>query len=229
MLEAILSDPYLTLLYKSSYEELNEICGGASPVVEIGAGACFSRMTSPDWLRLDVIHDPNLDLRADSLRLPFRSQSIGAIVLRDTWHHISDLEVFLSECRRVLKPAGKIVASDPYWGFLARFVYRHLHQEDFNDCVESWAFAAESPWSSNQALAYLTLRRDRHVLNQRWPQFSIIEHGPRVGPSFLLSGGVSRRTRVPGRLLRILFERELKAGKWLDHLRFFFVFELRKE
>lgn len=229
MLQVILSDPYLSCLYRSSYEELDDICGSASPVVEIGAGSCFSWTTSPDWLRLDILHDPRLDLRADSLQLPFLSESVGAIVLRDTWHHIPDLPAFLSECTRVLKPAGKIVVSDPYWGFLARFVYRHLHQEDFDEHVENWRFAAESPWCSNQALAYIALRRDRAVLSQRWPHFSVVEHGPRVGPSFLLSGGVSRRTRVPGRVLRMLLKFELQAGKWLNPLRFFFVFELRKE
>ena len=73
------------------------------------------------------------------------------------------------------------------------------------------------------------LKRDRDSFDQKWgSRFSVIEPEALVGPSFLISGGVSRRTFVSGRLLASLLRWEEKRGRWFDHLRFFHVFGLVK-
>jgi SAM-dependent methyltransferase len=224
----ILTDDYLNHMYRVSYEELRHLCGSLSPVVEVGSGSCVSRFVAPSWVRSDVIFASSLSIQAGATSLPFASESVGAIVMRDTWHHISDLTQFLDECDRVLQPGGKVIISDPYWGLLARLVYKYLHHEEYDDHVAGWSFTATSPWSSNQALAYIVLRRDRSLFSEKWPRLAIVEHGARVGPSFLLSGGVSRRTSIPGLLLRNLFILESRLGTWFNPFRFFFVFEIQK-
>jgi len=76
----------------------------------------------------------------------------------------------------------------------------------------------------------LMLKRDRRTFDQRWGnRFSLIEPKALVGPSFLLSGGVSRRTFVSGRWLAALLRWEERRGVWFNHFRFFHVFGLVKQ
>ncbi|MFM7308719.1 MAG: hypothetical protein ACKO2Q_12210 [Actinomycetota bacterium] len=80
-----------------------------------------------------------------------------------------------------------------------------------------------------QALSYLMLIRDRAEFDTTWQsKFTLIEPQAMVGPSFLLSGGVSRRTPINGKLLAALLRWEERRGAWFDHLRFFHVFGLVK-
>jgi hypothetical protein len=118
---------------------------------------------------------------------------------------------------------------DQYWGLLARFVYHFLHQERWDEHADTWTFASSDPWHSNQALSYLMLRRDRAEFDRQIAdRFEIIEHAALIGPSFLISGGVSRRTFVSGRLLRRMLAWEERRGRWFDSWRFFHVFTLVK-
>lgn len=49
---------------------------------------------------------------ADCERLPFADSSFDTITCFQAYHHVNH-ETFLAECRRVLKPGGRIVISDP--------------------------------------------------------------------------------------------------------------------
>jgi SAM-dependent methyltransferase len=227
--DVVLADQYLRSLYATAYEALAAIVRSAPPgqVVEVGAGTGVARGLGHRWWRADVSEDASLDVVADARNLPFASRSLSALVLKDTLHHIADVDAFLDEAGRVLRPGGVVAVFDPYWGPLARAVYRHLHQEPYDDRSETWSFEASSPWSSNQALSYLMLVRDRTRLATRWPNLTVEPGVPLVGPSFLLSGGVSRRTLVSGRLLAGMLRWEQRRGPWFDVCRFFHVFALR--
>jgi SAM-dependent methyltransferase len=223
---------YLSALYRLAYTTLRDVVGEAHPdrVVEVGAGLGFSELSGQHWIRSDVTGAAPLSIFNYAEALPYKDSSLEAIILKDTWHHIPDIEGFLSEAHRVLRPQGVIAVFDPYWSILGRFVYRFLHQERWDGKTASWSFRSMSLWDSNQALTYLMLRRDRIEFDQRWGgQFSVIEPRPLVGPSFLISGGVSRRTFVSGRWLAALLRWEERRGSWLDHLRFFHVFGLVKK
>ena len=228
--EFILADRYLSELYATAYRALADLVATApvGPVVEVGAGTGVARALGHRWWGADVVPDDSLDLLADARALPFATASLSALVLKDTLHHVPDVDDFLDEAARVLRPGGLVAVVDPYWGPLARTVYRHLHHEPYDDRCAAWSFAATSPWSSNQALTFLMLVRDRARLSTRWPQFSVEWVGPLVGPSFLLSGGVSRRTPVSGRFLAGMLRWEQRRGRWFDAARFFHVFALRR-
>jgi SAM-dependent methyltransferase len=136
--------------------------------------------------------------------------------------------MFLKEVHRVLRVNGRLVVFDPYWGLLARFVYRFLHQEKFDANAKTWSFTSTSPWDSNQALTYLLLRRDRIKFEKEFSFFKIEEHEKLIGPSFLLSGGVSRRTIISGKFLSSLLKWEMRQSNGLNGLRFFHIFSLTK-
>ena len=226
----LLADRYLAALYATAYGALADLVATApaGPVVEVGAGTGVARALGHRWWGADVVANDALDLLADARALPFATASLSALVLKDALHHVGDVDDFLDEAARVLRPGGVVAVFDPYWGSLARTVYRHLHHEPYDDRCATWSFAAASPWSSNQALTYLMLVRDRARLSARWPQLAVEWGGPVVGPSFLFSGGVSRRTPVSGRLLAGLLRWEQRRGRWFDAGRFFHVFALRR-
>ena len=228
----ISDDAYLSAMYQLAYGRLADVVGdrvSTGRVLEIGSGLALARLSGHDWWHSDVVSSDGLTLQNVAERLPFQDDSLDALVLKDTWHHIPDIEGFLSEAHRVLRVGGVIAVFDPYWGVLARFVYRFLHQERWDTRAKGWSFDSEDPWDSNQALTYVMLRRDQHVFTARWGnRFALTEYRRHVGPSFLLSGGVSRRTAISGRLLRRMLQWEERRSTWFDHLRFFHVFGLVK-
>ena len=229
---ASLSDPFIKSLYATAYGELRKTIGESSleRVVEVGSGRGIADELGHRWIQSDILKSSSLSVLCTAQLLPYKSGSLDALVLKDTWHHIPEIEHFLQEAHRVLRPGGVIAVFDPYWGTLARFVYRFLHQERWDAKTSTWSFASSDPWDSNQALSYLMLERDRTVFDQRWgSRFSVIEPRAMIGPSFLISGGVSRRTFVSGRLLASLLRWEERRGRWFNHLRFFHVFGLVKK
>lgn len=230
--DIVQQDVYLLDLYRLAYSRLAQITTGATQdrSIEIGSGSGIAALTGRRWIMTDLAGKYPLHIRNNAEALPWRSESIDALILKDTWHHIPEIEDFLEEAHRVLRPGGVIAVFDPYWGTLARFVYRFLHQERWDAKTSTWSFASSDPWDSNQALSYLMLKRDRVLFNERWgSRFSVIEPRAMIGPSFLISGGVSRRTFVSGRLLASLLQWEEKRGRWFDHLRFSHVFGLVKK
>jgi SAM-dependent methyltransferase len=229
MKNSVLGDVYLHALYETAFNSIiNYLPEDKATLIEIGAGDGLSKQFLPKTFLTDITFQKNLTAICTAHELPFRSGSADALVLKDSLHHLPDVELFLNEAHRVLRVGGRVVIFDPYWGPLAKFVYRFLHQEEFNPRAISWNFQSNSPWDSNQALSYLLLRRDRDRFEQLFPFFDIYEHEVLIGPSFLLSGGVSRRTVVSGRFLRVLLRLEMHQSKWFDSLCFFHVFSLTK-
>lgn len=226
----IRSDAYLSFHYRSCYQALESVTASAitAPAVELGAGSGISADVWPDLVRSDLDASPTNGLATDALSLPFRDESIGALVLKDALHHIPDPERFFSEARRVLQPGGVVSVLDPYWGPLARIIYRWLHPEPFDDRAASWAFDSSSPNDSNQAILWLVLRRDRARFERLFPEFEVVEHGAVIGPSFLLSGGLHGRSPIPSSLLVRLGRFEVRQGRWLDPFRFGYLVTFRK-
>ncbi|MSO80003.1 MAG: methyltransferase domain-containing protein, partial [Acidimicrobiia bacterium] len=174
-LEIIRGDPYLSSAYRAAYDGMLEAetahLSGAGARIEIGSAGGFLGDVDPAIVATDVRVGPDVDLLATSERLPFRSGSVRTIFAKDCLHHIPDIEALFEETRRVCVPGGGLVCYEPYWSPLARVVYRHLHPEDFDPKVESWAFESNDPLTAaNQALPYIVLRRDRERFDSLFPE-----------------------------------------------------------
>lgn len=64
-------------------------------------------------------------LRADALRLPFRSGSFDVVAFSSVLHHVPDRRTALGEAFRVLRPGGWAFAFDPNLLHPAMLLFRH--------------------------------------------------------------------------------------------------------
>lgn len=227
---AILSDDYLSSAYQEIYSKLGSFIqtSGNGLVVEIGSGTGIGKTWIPEMICTDIIGSDQIDQIVDAALLPFNDGEVDAFVLKDAIHHLPNIPRFIDEAQRCLKVGGTILISDPYWGPLAAFIYKFLHPEPFQKNQKNWEFSSKDPWDSNQALLWIMLRRDRKLLQSRWPNLKIVELGPLQGPSYLFSGGVFGRTFFPSRMLLKMQKFEQKAGRWFNPLRLEFAVKLEK-
>lgn len=227
--DVLRSDPYIHELYRYIFERLRTYLPTEGRTLEIGSGTGISRQYLGGSVLTDIVHHDSLDVNCTAENLPFADGCFDAIVLKDALHHIPEVRKFLNESSRVLRPGGSVIIFEPYWGLLARYVYRFLHQEPYDAKAKSWEFESSDPWDSNQAISFILLRRDRAKFETEFPQFRIEEQEVLIGPSFLLSGGVSRRTPISGRLLKTLLAWEKRRSQWFNHFLFFHIFTLTKD
>src|SRR6185295_5844134 len=83
------------------------------------------------------------DVVADALRLPFRDETIDAVVGLDVLHHLARPRWLFTEAARVLRPGGRLALVEPWVTPLSFPVYRFFHQEDCAEPPDRWdPFAA---------------------------------------------------------------------------------------
>jgi SAM-dependent methyltransferase len=101
--------------------------GQGGTVLEIGCGsgmglpylAAHARMVvggdyTMDLLREARKHLPDTDLvRMDAQHLPFRDRSFDAVLMLEMIYYVADQDAAFAECRRVLKPGGKLMVCLP--------------------------------------------------------------------------------------------------------------------
>ena len=185
-------------------------------VLELGSGAGFLQEYLPTVITSEVFQTPGVSLVADACDLPLSSGSLDAIVMTDVFHHIPNVSRFLSEATRCVRPGGKIVMIEPWRTPWSEWVYTHLHSEPFAP-RGSWEIPTTGPLSgANGALPWIVFERDRAIFEAQHPQWKIINIEPLMPLSYLLSGGVSMRSLLPGwmyRPIRVL-ERALNQKRW---------------
>jgi SAM-dependent methyltransferase len=101
-------------------------------------------------------------LQFDAQKLPCADNSKDVIILFEAIYYLAAPESFVDECRRVLRPGGKVLvatANKDLWDFLAsQFSHRYFGACDLEDLFETRGFAA-------QIFGYQ--RADRVPLRQR--------------------------------------------------------------
>jgi SAM-dependent methyltransferase len=96
-----------------------------------------------DWCRSEIFQGlfsgidrdwchfrPNLDIVCGANPLPFRSGSLGGVVMLDVLHHLPEPLEFLNEASRVLRPGGRLVMIEPCITCPSYLLYRYFHDED---------------------------------------------------------------------------------------------------
>jgi len=205
-----------------------ELLKGGGLAIEIGGAGYPIKSDKFIVFTSDVRPDPHLAIQAGAENLPFTDSSIDALLLKDSLHHVPDPIGFFREALRVLRPGGVVTCVEPYWGPFAQVLYRCFHPEPFDNTRDSWGFHATEPSDSNQAFLQILLRRDREIFLETFKHLAIIEHGPLLGPSYALSGGLAHRSFIPESFLLRLFQFELSTEWWQKYFALAFLVSFQK-
>jgi SAM-dependent methyltransferase len=191
---------FLRKIYAEWYSIIAaELPARSGVVLEIGAGAGTLSRYVPEVLTSDVFPIPGLDLVLNSCRLPFAAGSLRAIAMTDVFHHISSPSLFLDEAARCVRPGGAILMIEPWDSIWSRWVYGNLHHEPYRRSAEKWEFPSTGPLSgANGALPWIVFERDRSRLAADHPQWRVASLKRLMPLAYLVSGGVTYRSLMPG-------------------------------
>lgn len=191
---------FLKKLYRQWYGLLLDSLGEAKyPILEIGSGAGFLREHLPDLITSDTIYLPWLTLVLDAQHLPVNDQSLDAIVMMNVLHHMRDVECFFFEATRCIRVGGRIAMIEPWRTPWSMLIYSNLHHEPFDPQMQGWRLDSADPMTTaNGALSWILFVRDRERFLTLFPKWDIEDIQPMTPFCYLLSGGMSLRSLMPG-------------------------------
>lgn len=145
---------------------------------------------------IDTSNHKKVDVCADSLRLPFRSESFDVVVSNQAIEHVREPQMFVSEASRVLKSGGIMILTAPQlWC---------LHEKP-HDYYRFTRYALELLCATNNL--------EVEVLEERYGAFATI--GQMIALMVYLPNSISRmRTHAA----RLIFGPAQVIGKLLDRL-----------
>ncbi len=191
---------FLNKVYREWYREIvRSLPDKGGPVLELGSGAGFLAEELPALITSDFQVLPGLDLAANAVELPFGDGRLRAIVMTNLLHHLSDPGRFLAEAARCIRGGGIVSMIEPWVSPWSRLVYGRLHHEPFDTGATEWTSEGGGPLShANGALPWIIFHRDREKFSGEFPLWKIERIRPMMPLSYLLSGGVSLRSLMPG-------------------------------
>lgn len=191
---------FLRQIYQEWYSTLaNDLPSRAGATVELGSGAGFLKQFIPNLTASDVFSCPGVDVVLSGLDMPIKSASLRAIVMVDVLHHLPQARDFFREAARCIKPGGVVAMIEPWVTPWSKLVYTRMHHEPFVPEAAQWEFPASGPLSgANGALPYILFSRDRDQFEREFPMWTIRTIEPMMPFRYLVSGGVSMRSLMPG-------------------------------
>jgi SAM-dependent methyltransferase len=191
---------FLNAVYREWYGAIAAaVPDGREPALELGSGAGFLGECVPHVVTSDVLPIPGIDVVLDAGRLPFGAGRLRAVVMTNVLHHLPDVGAFFREAARVVRVGGVIVMLEPWNTPWSRFVYRRLHHEPFEPDAAEWRVASGGPLSgANGALPWIVFERDRARFEREFPMWRVQSIRCTMPLRYLLSGGVSMRSLMPG-------------------------------
>jgi SAM-dependent methyltransferase len=197
--QIVKNKPFLRKLYTDFYKELEKAIGrtDGKMLVELGSGGGFIKEIIPNVITSDILELPNVDKVFSATEMPFEDGSVGAFLMIDVLHHITEPKAFFAEAIRSLDVTGKIAMIEPANTLWARFIYSNFHHELFETQAD-WSLQAGGPLSTaNGALPWIIFSRDRQIFEQQFPSLRIKAMRNHTPFRYPLSGGLSYRQLVP--------------------------------
>jgi SAM-dependent methyltransferase len=171
---------------------------GTGYALEIGAGAGNLKAQVRNLLNSEVFVCPGIDLVLDGSQLPFKKGILRGIVLINVLHHIPESPKFLKEAARCVKPGGTMVMVEPWVTPWSKLIYQR-HHEGFDIETPSWEFSSSGHLSgANQALPWIVFKRDIERFTREHSEWEIEKIEPHMPFLYLLSGGMTLRSLMPG-------------------------------
>ena len=192
--------PFLQEIYAEWYRWIAaSLPAIGGPVLELGPGPGFLAEQIPGLVTSDVFACEGVQRVIDARRIPYGDAELRAIVMTDVLHYIPDAAAFFREGQRCLRPEGAVLMVEPWNTPLARLVWTRLHHEPFEPEAAAWEFPASGPLSAaNTALPWIVFSRDRERFAREFPMLSIESVEPCMPLRYVVSGGISMRSLMPG-------------------------------
>jgi len=211
--------PALRAVYRDYYRRLAEWCR-PGVVVEVGAGSGNLADELPldgrSWLvASDIVPSRHVDLALDAQAMPFADGSIGTVAGVDVLHHIEFPRLFLTEVRRVLAPAGRLVLMEPAITPVSRVVMKLGHPEPIVFGVDPLAVGDPDPdrhpFDANQAVPTMLAGAHRHRLETEVGLRLV--HEERLSlVAYPLSGGFRPWSLLPGKAVAPMLRAEARLA-----------------
>lgn len=203
--DIIREKPFLKAIYDRWYGWLAEVDGGleaglkSKPALELGSGAGYLDEVIEHLVTSDVFICDGIQLVADARQMPLPDASLRGVYMVDVLHHVPGVEGFFHDAARCVAPGGVIAMIEPWNSRWGRWVYQHLHHEPFRPDAEDWSFPQDGPLSgANGALPWIIFERDRDRFEREHGAWKIELVRPIMPWRYLVSGGVSMRSLMPG-------------------------------
>jgi SAM-dependent methyltransferase len=172
---------------------------GDEPVLEIGSGGGFLGDFIPGLITSEIFSSPGVQVVLDAARLPFADGTLRAIVMTDVLHHVPQPRSFFAEAGRCVRAGGAMIMIEPWVSPWSKLIYTRLHHEPFRPEAKEWEFPLAGPLSgANGALPWMLFERDREMFEREFPDWRIQTIKPEMPFRYLVSGGVSMRSLMPG-------------------------------
>lgn len=202
----------LFFLLRNRFEWMNRFIRPSDIVVEIGAGAGFSKeFIDGNIIMTEIVPYPWIDICMNAMNLPFAANAIDVVICVNALHHFAIPIKVLHDISRCLKSGGYILLFEPNPSFLFLLLLRIMRHE-------GWAFDVDAfdpgtrvndpadPWSGNNAISHLMFR-DKSFFEKHAPEYKIVYDIFAECMIFPLSGGVTAKTKtleLPITALRII-------------------------
>jgi SAM-dependent methyltransferase len=189
------------------------------------------RDSDPRVLATDIVFASHLDCVVDAQNMAFASGSVRVLFGQHSFHHLPDPDAFFKELIRVLAPGGGAVLIEPYFGPVARMLFKRIFaEEDFDPAAKEWTSDRHRPMSdTNQALSYIVFVRDRQKFERRYPELEIVTHFPLDNyVRYLASGGLNFVQLVPNLFIPVMKAVEFLLKPFRKYLALHHVIVLRK-
>jgi SAM-dependent methyltransferase len=229
-LQIIQEKSFLRQIYQEWYQSLALVLPpGEGAVLELGAGAGFTKDFIPEVIASEVFYCPNIRAVLDASRLPFAARSLRGILMTDVLHHIRQPRSFFTEAARCVRTGGVVAMIEPWVTSWSRFVYTRLHHEPFHPEIQSWELPTRGPLSgANGALPWIIFARDRRQFEREFPEWKIEFIKPIMPFRYLVSGGISLRGLTPGWSFGLWRQIENTLACWSTELAMFAQIVLRR-
>lgn len=201
-LQIIQEKAFLRRIYEEWYAVIAAaLPTGSGQVLELGSGAGFLTQYIPQLISSENFYCEGVKVKLvlDGHRLPFVDNALRGIVMTNVLHHLPQSRCFFSEAERCVRPGGVIAMIEPWVTCWSRTVYTHLHHEPFDPESPIWEFPRTGPLSgANGALPWIVFGRDREQFEREFPMWQVRTVNPFMPFRYLISGGLSLRSLMPG-------------------------------
>lgn len=197
--------PFFKDIYRKIYCEALDIIyenlADSSKILEIGSGEYgFIKEVDNNIITSDVKYTKNCDLVINAECLPFNEGELNAIIGIQVLHHIQNIDNFLQEAVRTIKPNGFIILIEPNWGPVSAILHKFFHDEPYED-KQSFECALYSN-KTNQAVSYILFKKYKKKFLQHMPQLSFFKIKKFSFLEYIVSGGFNRNAYAPASFMK---------------------------